>query len=35
LEIIDLEIGDYIVAFDIENDDIIILRIGHRKDIDR
>lgn len=28
-------IGDYRVAFDIENDDIIILRIRHRKDIYR
>ncbi|MEO8209666.1 MAG: type II toxin-antitoxin system RelE/ParE family toxin [bacterium] len=28
-------IGDYRVAFDIENDEIIILRIRHRKDIYR
>jgi len=26
-------IGDYRVIFDIENSDIVILRVGHRKDI--
>jgi len=26
-------VGDYRVIFDIENDTVIILRIGHRKDI--
>lgn len=28
-------IGDYRVIFDIENDDIAVLRIGHRKEIYR
>jgi mRNA interferase RelE/StbE len=27
--------GDYRVVFDIENKDIVILRVGHRKDIYR
>jgi len=26
-------IGDYRIIFDIENDEVIILRIGHRRDI--
>jgi mRNA interferase RelE/StbE len=28
-------IGDYRVIFDIENDDIVVLRIGHRREIYR
>ncbi len=28
-------IGDYRVIFDIEGEDIVILRVGHRKDIYR
>jgi mRNA interferase RelE/StbE len=28
-------IGDYRVIFDIENDNIVVLRIGHRKEIYR
>ena len=28
-------IGDYRVVFDIEGDDIVVLRVGHRKDIYR
>ena len=28
-------IGDYRVIFDIEGDEIVVLRIGHRKDIYR
>ena len=28
-------IGDYRVVFDIENDEIVVLRIGHRKEIYR
>ena len=26
-------IGDYRVIFDLENDDIVVLRIGHRREI--
>ncbi len=29
------KIGDYRVIFDIENEEIVVLRIGHRKDIYR
>jgi len=28
-------VGDYRVIFDINNDEIIVLRVGHRKDIYR
>ena len=28
-------IGDYRIVFDIEGDDIVVLRVGHRKDIYR
>ena len=28
-------VGDYRVIFDIEGDDIVVLRIGHRRDIYR
>jgi len=28
-------IGDYRVIFDLEGDDIVILRVGHRRDIYR
>ena len=28
-------IGDYRVRFDIENHDIVVLRVGHRKDLYR
>ncbi len=28
-------IGDYRVIFDLENDDIVVLRIGHRREIYR
>ncbi len=28
-------IGDYRVIFDIEDDEIVILRVGHRRDIYR
>jgi len=28
-------IGDYRVVFDIEGDEIVVLRVGHRKDICR
>ena len=28
-------IGDYRVVFDIEDDEIVVLRVGHRKDIYR
>jgi len=28
-----LRVGDYRVIFDIDNDKVVILRIGHRKDI--
>ena len=28
-------IGDYRVIFDIEGDDIVILRVGHRRDVYR
>ncbi len=30
-----LRIGDYRVIFDIEGKDIVVLRVGHRKDIYR
>jgi len=30
-----LRIGDYRVIFDIEGDEIVILRVGHRRDIYR
>jgi mRNA interferase RelE/StbE len=30
-----LRIGDYRVIFDLEGEDIVILRIGHRRDIYR
>ncbi|MEW6379735.1 MAG: type II toxin-antitoxin system RelE/ParE family toxin [bacterium] len=29
-----LRVGDYRVIFDIEGEDIVVLRIGHRRDID-
>ncbi len=28
-------VGDYRVVFDIEDDEIVVLRVGHRKDIYR
>lgn len=28
-------IGDYRVIFDVDNDEVIVLRVGHRKDIYR
>lgn len=28
-------VGDYMVIFDIENNNIVILRVGHRKEIYR
>jgi len=35
LESYRFRIGDYRVIFDLEGDDIVILRVGHRRDIYR